>query len=581
MAVGDFVRIAAKPPLLGRVVYFTVPLVTKEEGSYPNGRVHVEQLPVQVHGKGSLCQFSLRRIEEKVDDAAAHEHCQKDIAKLPMLLHVEPMKFATGQAVTLYAGDPVPETTVTVKNGSGQTLTRSTYNGERQSLVVVQRLWMLPHEGASLLTDNEAAPEETDNEDAAAEDAVKSTKRARKPAEKKAKGKDVPVTVVPETQVDHAGSSSDGTSNAMPELIVSIENRTPYNKAPYKDSFFFSKINDGLKKAGHYAIEYVMTPAILEQPPLRCIVPITVTAAQPTSIAVSGEGVAALATQEIILGEMLPPLKIMFCDDFDNVVPFTATSEDNVDLDIRVNMPGSDDDIENMERCKGISISASQELENDSLSLCSMQVLGSKKAAANADGIPLFNRHMPETLSNADGAGVGAQRSLSQSYLQPVAARISFALKDHKLDPGIVSIRLCPGAPHALRLVPGSPWDSKDSLYSISSGEELKNFAVQAIDAWGNPTAPSPSLNFSLRISCPSLGSSSPPPATVDDSSPPCCGVFPFNGCGIATVTGLRSIPRMTGETTMVLSVECLYKKKAVQAAVNVAMPFQDLKYVK
>jgi hypothetical protein len=62
---------------------------------------------------------------------------------MPSSLRLEPMRFATGNAVEMVAGSAIPGTTVTVVNGSGQPLVRGTLAGQRLSFSVVQRLWLL------------------------------------------------------------------------------------------------------------------------------------------------------------------------------------------------------------------------------------------------------------------------------------------------------------------------------------------------------------------------------------------------------------------------------------------------------
>ena len=53
------------------------------------------------------------------------------------------MRLATGNAVELTAGSPIPPTTVGVVNGGGQQITRCQLAGQKQSLSIVQRLLRL------------------------------------------------------------------------------------------------------------------------------------------------------------------------------------------------------------------------------------------------------------------------------------------------------------------------------------------------------------------------------------------------------------------------------------------------------
>ena len=54
----------------------------REEGSYANGRVHVELLPAEVYGPACEKQFSLRRLGAVLKEAEAEEHLQKEMLKV-------------------------------------------------------------------------------------------------------------------------------------------------------------------------------------------------------------------------------------------------------------------------------------------------------------------------------------------------------------------------------------------------------------------------------------------------------------------------------------------------------------------
>ena len=62
---------------------------------------------------------------------------------MPASLRLEPMRFATGNAVDLIAGGTLPETSVSVINGGGQKVVRSVLCGKKQNFTIVQRLWRL------------------------------------------------------------------------------------------------------------------------------------------------------------------------------------------------------------------------------------------------------------------------------------------------------------------------------------------------------------------------------------------------------------------------------------------------------
>ena len=54
----------------------------REEGSYANGRVHVELLPAEVYGPACEKQFSLRRLGAVLTEAETDEHLQKEMLKV-------------------------------------------------------------------------------------------------------------------------------------------------------------------------------------------------------------------------------------------------------------------------------------------------------------------------------------------------------------------------------------------------------------------------------------------------------------------------------------------------------------------
>ena len=71
-------------------------------------------------------------------------------------LRLEPMRFATGQALEVAAGDCIPETTATVLNGAGQRMTKALVGSERFALT--QRLWLLPQRADGGGEETAAAP---------------------------------------------------------------------------------------------------------------------------------------------------------------------------------------------------------------------------------------------------------------------------------------------------------------------------------------------------------------------------------------------------------------------------------------
>lgn len=547
VSVGDVVRIAAKPAVVGRVTCFTVPVAVREEGAYANGRVHIQQLPEEVHGTAAVKTFSMRRLECMLSAKQTEEHCQRETARLPTALRLEPMKFATGQVVELSAGDAVPETSVAVMNAGGQRLVRSFYNGEKQSLAVTQRLWLLPEAGAPLPDDGQSAA----GEDSGGGEAVEGAERPAKRSRASRKGKKAPAEA-PEAAAEGPDGAAVAAPAPAPELVVSVENKTPL-----KECFTFSRIARGLKRAGHYALEYVLSPAIAGQAPLRAVVPLHVTPGPAASLKVAGEGVAAVATRDIVLGEALPPFKITLADEFGNEVPLTdAVTAGGVQVYVaaRAASGGADDGA--MERCKGVAVAMEQEKEEGCMLLHRMQVLGSKKTAQTGAGLALFNQ-----AEHASGSAAAPGQQASQPAAHAASALLCFNLQGagKSLAVETVPIRLRPGAPNALRVVPRGPWEGTSAV--VSCGEELNELTVQAVDTWGNPTAPAPGLSFSIAASCPGLS-----PAEKS---------FEMDPSGVTALEGLRAV--RSGEQCLALTVGGTAENEALQAAADVALPGKEL----
>jgi hypothetical protein len=66
-------------------------------------------------------------------------------AQIPAALRIEsPLRFATGEMLECPAGSSIGHTIVAVTSGAGAKLVKGFYGGEKQALVVTQRLWRLP-----------------------------------------------------------------------------------------------------------------------------------------------------------------------------------------------------------------------------------------------------------------------------------------------------------------------------------------------------------------------------------------------------------------------------------------------------
>jgi hypothetical protein len=54
----------------------------RAEGSYSNGRLHIELLPTAVYGPATEKQFSLRRLDAVLSEAEQEEHMQKELLRV-------------------------------------------------------------------------------------------------------------------------------------------------------------------------------------------------------------------------------------------------------------------------------------------------------------------------------------------------------------------------------------------------------------------------------------------------------------------------------------------------------------------
>lgn len=176
----------------------------------------------------------------------------------PTSLRIDPMRFSTGQALEFTVGDTIPETAASVLSGSGQRMSKTAFTSER--FLVTQRLWRLPA-GAEGLAGGAG-------------------------------------------DADAAAAAGATECNGMPpgaELMLTVENKTPL-----KDTFQFARISDGLHRSGSYALEFVATPALPGQQPLRTVVQLAVAPGPPCSFSLSGEGKAVTALKDIALGTCHP-----------------------------------------------------------------------------------------------------------------------------------------------------------------------------------------------------------------------------------------------------------------------------------
>lgn len=178
---------------------------------------------------------------------------------------------------------------------------------------------------------------------------------------------------------------------------------------------------------------------------------------------------------------------------------------------------------------------AQQAAVQDGMLITGLQLLGSDAAAAAAEagaeaGLALLS--CTDGLSHPTARQAQAAPSRQSLPVAEVLLRVSLA-GSSDLEAVTLPLRLRAGAPRSLRPLPGHPWQDagEEGAVKLQHGGVLPPFQVAAFDAWGNPTAPSPQLGFSVLAEC---------EATGPDAKE--CGV---SALGIATVEG-ESITQAT-----------------------------------
>jgi hypothetical protein len=227
-------------------------------------------------------------------------------------------------------------------------------------------------------------------------------------------------------------------------------------------------------------------------------------------------------------GEVLPPLKVTFSDSFGNPAALQS-SQASPSLKIVALVPNIQGELQ---PCEELQVVAQQTATDDGLLVTGLQLLGSAAAAAvdgEAAGLQL--------LAGCDGlshpTGRQAQVQPSRQALPIADVQLSIGLDSlPELEAVLLPLRVRAGAPQSLRLLPGHPWeaapagdgDSAAAVVTLGSGGSLEAFQVAAFDAWGNPTAPSPDLGFTVLAQC--------------DATAPQAAEFTPSAGGIVTVEG-------------------------------------------
>lgn len=527
---GAFLKIIGKPAVVGQVKYFTVPLVVRQEGAYASGRVHLQLLPAEVYAENNLHTFSLRRVDCILSEEQVTNYATKELGKLPSVLRIEPMKLTTGN-LTVTAGDSVPESSVSIVNGHGAKLSKAFFNGEKQSLTVIQRLWLRPPASNSEQP-NDTVIEEQTKERECKEIAKKGKGRSRHTR----KGATI-------EEVGKEASISTSVSIKTPTLVFEVE-----NKAPRKDTYYFSHINDATGIAGDYSLEFFVAQTPQGHECLKYVVPLKVHPSSPSNLKVSGEGAAAVALKEIVLGEELPQFSVTLVDSYGNKVPGIKRESISVHVQFAEDVRQGPAQGHDRETNEIIALNYRLEDLGDRFAIHELRCSGSL--------IGDLQQQMQRRSSTDD-----SQPNFSQG-LAHVPATLKFQVSEQFEDS--VSVTLCPGVPQKISLVASGEWDEQGLHREIPSGEELPELKVRLYDSWGNVTGPNPRLPFDVVVG--------------SDALVPNSQTFSVDDNGVATISGFTAAHTFSGPANLLVRIACKPGCEALRKALQVAQPLQELK---
>ncbi|GFR47072.1 hypothetical protein Agub_g8759, partial [Astrephomene gubernaculifera] len=369
------------------------------------------------------------------------------------------------------------------------------------------------------------------------------------------------------------------------EVVLVLENKTPVD-----NTYQFSRITGGLNRAGTYFLEYRLLPDL----PAGCDpaggsgavvvwsrTVLYAAAGPPVRFELRGEARAVLATKSLALGEVLPPLQLVCYDAQDNpVAPPAATAASGPPaVLVEVMRPGSDtsgrvDEPGSSQALEELQLEWQTAPSTEAMVLDGLRITGRR---CDGGGMRLFGgdgsaHGQPGSLEHTPAGGQVVPASLEQTAPDvPLQLRIS--LPD--MPSQVLSLKLRPGAPAALRLLPGHPFptaaDGGNAASAaagrslepvcVMNGETLPDFQVLVLDAWGNATSPSADLPASLELEGPLLQSSPAP--------------FDIDARGRASIRGVRvAAPDSTCigiPQDFVLSIRCTARGAGPRAALQAA----------
>jgi len=251
------------------------------------------------------------------------------------------------------------------------------------------------------------------------------------------------------------------------------------------------------------------------------------------SFDLQGEGRAAAQARAVLLGEALPPLRLAFRDSVGNAAgrppaPGAVTFEV---LSGPVHAGGAV--VADVRAEATIAIDE----ESGNLLVEGLRIVG-HPAASPGDGLSVFRLSKAATQG---GTQTGAQRESAGAAPVPTA-EVHLAVHVSDMVSQGFPLRIRPGAPHSIQLLPGHPFSNPDAAASDGPGESdvvestpldgqppqpsqpkaaggrlfaaaisgdvLPEFQVKVLDVWGNATASTVELPFQVAVASSGLNPS-------------------------------------------------------------------------
>ncbi|PNW82785.1 hypothetical protein CHLRE_06g294050v5 [Chlamydomonas reinhardtii] len=402
-----------------------------------------------------------------------------------------------------------------------------------------------------------------------------------------------------------SGARGRPLADGVGEVVLCVENKTPVD-----GSFQFSKIAGGLTRAGTFFLEYRLLPdlppgcatdaagaASAEPTPLWCRSVIYATAGPAVRFELRGEARAVLATKALALGEALPPLQITCYDAQDNEVSpadaaavLGSVSAASVEL-MRRSGAGEEQAAASQTAINELKLEWQAASTPEAVVLQGLRVVGCSSAVGCNGGMRAFGGTGHGTGANsslqsadqargspgsdqrgtgAQGSGVGGVENGSDTNgTKELDLQLRVTLPN--MPAQTLPIKLRPGAPAALRLLPGHPFAPAGTGIgsmttqllpaAVMHGEALPEFQVAVLDAWGNATCPTPDLPTHLELEGPVLA--------------PACSRLDVDSSGRATVQGVRVVAPgadyIGAQQDVRLSIRCSPRGCGARAALEAA----------